>query len=148
MVGGLDRWDTTRQAVITEDRLLDAVRARLGPQVEVLRALPVEPQTTNNPYDDWARVGVPVTVFPRWLRCTACNRLFPVASGALKLDHNPHRIDRTRYTHPNCDRAAQAAARRPRPVRRRLRQRAPRRLPLGPLRPRRRPRLPESRSSE
>ena len=105
MVGGLDRWDTTRQAVITEDRLLDAVRARLGPQVDALRALPVEPQTTNNPYDDWARVGVPVTVFPRWLRCTACNRLFPVASGALKLDHNPYRIDRTRYTHPNCDKA-------------------------------------------
>ncbi|MGI8809951.1 MAG: DrmB family protein [Acidimicrobiales bacterium] len=105
MVGGLDRWDITRQAVVTEDRLLDAVRGRVGPQVEVLRALPAEPQTTNNPYDDWARVGVPVTVFPRWLRCTACNRLFPVSSGALKLDHNPYRIDWTRYTHPNCDRA-------------------------------------------
>lgn len=105
MIGGLDRWDTTRQAVITEDRLLDAVRTRLGPQVDALLALPVEPQTTNNPYDEWARIGLPVTVFPRWLRCTACNRLFPVASGALKLDHNPHRIDRTRYTHPNCDRA-------------------------------------------
>lgn len=105
IVGGLDRWDTTRQAVVTEDRLLDAVRARLGPQVEALRTLPVEPQTTNNPYDEWARIGVPVTVFPRWLRCTACNRLFPVASGALKLDHNPHRIDRARYTHPNCDKA-------------------------------------------
>lgn len=105
IVGGLDRWDTTRQAVITEDRLLDAVRARLGPQVEALRTLPVEAQTTNNPYDEWARIGVPVTVFPRWLRCTACNRLFPVASGALTLDHNPHRIDKTRYTHPNCDKA-------------------------------------------
>lgn len=105
MVGGLDRWDITRQAVVTEDRLLDAVRARVGPQVEVLRALPAEPQTTNNPYDDWARVGVPVTVFPRWLRCTACNRLFPLSSGALKLDHNPYRIDWTRYTHPNCDQA-------------------------------------------
>ena len=105
IVGGLDRWDTTRQAIVTEDRLLDAVRARLGPQVEILRTLPAEPETSNNPYDDWARVGIPVTVFPRWLRCTACNRLFPVASGALKLDHNPRRIDRTRYTHPNCDKA-------------------------------------------
>jgi hypothetical protein len=105
IVGGLDRWDTTRQEVVTEDRLLDAVRARLGAQVEALRTLPVEPQTTNNPYDEWARIGVPVTVFPRWLRCTACNRLFPVASGALTLEHNPHRIDRTRYSHPNCDRA-------------------------------------------
>lgn len=105
MIGGLDRWDVTRQAVVTEDRLLGAVRARLGPQVEVLRTLPVEPQTTNNPYDEWARIGVPVTIFPRWLRCSACNRLFPVASGALKLEHNPFRVDRARYTHPNCDRA-------------------------------------------
>lgn len=105
MVGGLDRWDTTRQEVITEDRLLDAVRTRLGAQVETLRALPAEPQTTDNPYDDWARVGVPVTVFPRWLRCTKCNRLFPVSSGALKLETNLYRPDRTRYSHPNCDKA-------------------------------------------
>jgi hypothetical protein len=105
MVGGLDRWDVTRQEVITEERLLAAVRFRRGPQVDQLLTLPAEPQTTNNPYDDWARVGIPVTLFPRWLRCTACNRLFPVASGALKLDHNPHRIDKTRYTHPNCDKA-------------------------------------------
>ena len=110
LVGGLDRWDTTRQEVITEDRLLDAVRTRLGPQVETLRALPVEAQTTNNPYDEWARVGVPVTVFPRWLRCTACNRLFPVASGALKLETNMYRPDRTRYTHPNCDKARKPPA--------------------------------------
>lgn len=105
MVGGLDRWDTTKQEIITEDRLLDAVRTLLGSQVEVLRALPVAPQTTDNPYDDWARVGLPVAVFPRWLRCTGCNRLFPVASGALKLEKNLWRPDRTRYTHPNCDRA-------------------------------------------
>jgi len=110
IVGGLDRWDTTRQAVVTEDRLLDAVRARLGHQVDVLRTLPVEPQTTTNPYDEWARIGVPVTVFPRWLRCTACNRLFPVASGALTLEHNPHRIDKTRYSHPNCDKARRPPA--------------------------------------
>lgn len=105
IVGGIDRWDTTHQEVITEDRLLAAVQARLGPQVETLRALPAMAQDTTNVYDEWARVGVPVTVFPRWLRCTKCNRLFPVTSGALKLDHNPHRIDRTRYSHPNCDQA-------------------------------------------
>jgi hypothetical protein len=104
MVGGIDRWDTSRQAIITEDRLLGALQARLGPQVEALRALPYEPET-QNPFDDWARVGLPVTVFPRWLRCTRCNRLFPVASGALKLEDNPYRPDRTRYTHTNCDKA-------------------------------------------
>jgi hypothetical protein len=109
LVGGLDRWDVTRQTVVTEQRLLAAVQARLGPQVAQLLALPAEPQTTNNPFDDWARVGLPVTVFPRWLCCTACNRLFPVASGALKLEHNPYRVDKTRYTHPNCDKARRPA---------------------------------------
>lgn len=104
MVGGLDRWDITRQDVVTEDRLLDAVRTLLGDQVEALRALPAEPETSN-PFDDWARVGLPVTIFPRWLRCTACNRLFPVASGALKLESNAYRPDRTRYSHTNCDKA-------------------------------------------
>jgi len=77
MLGGLDRWDVTRQAVVTEDRLLDAVRARLGPQVEALRTLPVQPQTTSNPCDEWARVGVPVTVFPAGCvaaRATGCSR--------------------------------------------------------------------------
>lgn len=44
LVSGLERWDITCQAVVTEDRLLGAVQARLGPQVEALRALPVEPQ--------------------------------------------------------------------------------------------------------
>lgn len=102
MVGGLDRWDVTRQAVVTEDRLLNAVRGRLGMQVETLRTMPYEPET-QNPYDDWARVGLPVSIFPRWLRCTACNRLFPVASGALKLEWNAYRPDRARYVHTNCD---------------------------------------------
>lgn len=107
VVGGLSRWDTSRQAVVTEDRLIHAVRSRLGNQVETLRSLPAEPQTAN-PFDDWARVGVPVTVFPRWLRCTSCYRIFPVASGALKLETNPYRPDKTCYVHSNCDKSRKA----------------------------------------
>jgi len=105
VVGGLDRWDATRQDVVTEDRLLEAVRGRVGRQVEVLRTLPVAAETSSNPYDEWARVGVPVTLFPRWMRCTFCNRMFPVGSGALRLDHNPHRVDQACYRHKNCDQA-------------------------------------------
>ena len=136
MVGGIDRWDNTRQEVITEDRLLDAVRARLGHQVDALRALPVEAETTDNPYDEWARVGVPVSIFPRWLRCTACDRLFPVASGALKLDTNMFRPD---PLYPlELRPRSQTAASRPRSFRRWLHQRTPGRLPLGALCPRRR----------
>ena len=124
MVGGLDRWDVTRQSVVTEERLLAAVQARLGPQVEQLLALPAEPQTTRNPYDDWARVGIPVSVFPRWLRCTACNRLFPVGSGALKLDHNPHQDRQDPLRPPELRQSPQTSRRGAGSVRRRLRERS------------------------
>ena len=67
VVAGLDRWDDTYQARITEERLLDAVRADLGPQVRELRRAPWL-EETRNPFDDWARVGVPVYPFPRWMR--------------------------------------------------------------------------------
>jgi hypothetical protein len=109
IVGGLDRWDVTKQREITEDRLLSAVRAALGDQVLALRGLPVAERTTPSPFDEWARIGVPVTVFPRWLRCTRCNRLFPVSSGALRLEESPYRPDRVRYTHPNCDKSRRPA---------------------------------------
>jgi hypothetical protein len=107
VVGGLSQWDISRLRVVTEDRLLQAVRNRLGIQVETLRNLPAEPQTSS-PFDDWARVGVPVTVFPRWMRCTRCYRIFPVESGALKLESNPYRPDKTCYVHSNCDKSRKA----------------------------------------
>ena len=44
-------------------------------------------------------------MFPRWLRCTRCNRLIPVSSGAFDLKENPYRVERTRYEHTHCDRA-------------------------------------------
>src|SRR4051812_36498188 len=77
IVNGLDRWDAAHQREVTEARLLAAVRGRLGTQVAALRTLPISENVTQSPFDEWARVGVPVTVFPRWLRCTKCNRLFP-----------------------------------------------------------------------
>src|SRR4051794_25235554 len=63
LVNGLDRWDRTHQQIVTEDRLLAAVRVALGDQVDELRTLPSMAQT-RNPFEEWARVGVPVTVFP------------------------------------------------------------------------------------
>lgn len=104
LVNGLDRWDRTHQQVVVEDRLLGNLRLMIGPQVEELRTPPSLPQT-RNPFEEWARVGVPVTVFPRWLRCTRCNRMFPISSGALKLESNPYRPDRARYVHQHCDKA-------------------------------------------
>jgi hypothetical protein len=101
VVAGLDRWDDTYQARITEERLLDAVRGELGPQVRELRRAPWL-EETRNPFDDWARVGVPVYPFPRWMRCPRCNLLTTVDSGLLELQKQPYRPDLTRYVHANC----------------------------------------------
>ncbi|WP_156725254.1 DUF1998 domain-containing protein [Streptomyces apocyni] len=102
MVLGLDRWELDRATVLTEDRLLAAVRRRLGQQVTTLRT-PPHMQETTDPFGDWARVGVPVGLFPRWLRCSReqCNQLSPASSGLFELEEQYFRPENTRYVH-NC----------------------------------------------
>jgi len=101
VVLGLDDWDSTHQQTLVEPRLLAAVRQMPGMEyVEALRTAPWL-EETRNPFDDWARVGVPVVPFPRWMRCTGCNLLMPIDSGLLDLKHEPYRPDRTRFVH-NC----------------------------------------------
>jgi hypothetical protein len=101
LVRGLDDWDFTQvlaDPVLSEDRLLAAVQRDLGPQVAALRRAPWrEPAETygqgNDPAD---RVGIPVLVFPQWLRCTHCNELAPLtATGGIWHfeNDNPYRPD-------------------------------------------------------
>ncbi len=99
VVSGLDDWNAQHQLTLVERRLLDAVRVL--PNMQHVAALRTPPwlEETRNPFDDWARVGVPVVPFPRWMRCTACNLLLPIDSGLLELKHEPYRPDRTRYVH-------------------------------------------------
>ncbi|MFY1653221.1 DrmB family protein [Solwaraspora sp. WMMB762] len=96
---GLDHWELARATVITEDRLLAAMRAKLGNQVQALRLPPHLPETSD-PYAEWARIGVPVALFPSWLRCsdTRCNRLAPAESGLFELI-STHLPDKVRYVH-------------------------------------------------
>ena len=75
LVRGLDAWSPEHQDTIEEPRLLAAVRWVLGQQVRALRHAPWDPQAKD---DGWTRVGVPVTPFPRWLRCPRCHRLGPI----------------------------------------------------------------------
>lgn len=101
VVAGLDDWDTLHQQPLVERRLLAAVQQLPNmAQVESLRTAPWL-EETRNPFDDWARVGVAVLPFPRWMRCTSCNLLIPIDSGLLELKHEPYRPDRTRFVH-NC----------------------------------------------
>jgi hypothetical protein len=105
LILGLDDWDTRYCAEIVEERLLGAIQRRLGPQVKRLNLPPLS-------YDDDSRdptavaVGVPVALFPRWLRCPLCDTLATIDSGIFKLVQDRWRPDRTRNVHETCQRSA------------------------------------------
>lgn len=107
VVMGLNFWDATHCLPIGEDRLLGAIRRILGPQVERLLGPPLRPGGDGpyNPFTPEARIGVPVSPFPRWLRCPLCGRMGEVGSGLFELKAAPYRPDRTRFVHANCGKA-------------------------------------------
>jgi hypothetical protein len=111
LVMGLNFWaaDDANARVLPEKRLVAAVRRRLGQQVEVLRSPPHLPEKPNDVFGDWARTGVPVTVFPTWLRCPACDRIAPVSSQIWELKQQPYRPEQSRYIHTNCQKAKRKA---------------------------------------
>ena len=81
---------------MTEPRLLEAVRQRLGNQVRDLR-LPPMPEHRSGLEDarsEEAQIGVPVATFPRWLCCTWCRKLASLGSGLFHLDSDEFRPDR------------------------------------------------------
>lgn len=116
IVRGLDAWDHDKSQLtdLTEPRLLRNVRAVLGRQVAALRPAPyLERAAGDKPTGDHARVGVPVTPFPRWMRCSRCSLLTAVqtdgTSGAfLFRNSNPYKPDEARFVHENCPQARQA----------------------------------------
>ena len=107
MVLGLDDWNRNDLLgkEIGEERLLSAVRQVLGTQVQRLCAPPSVPDNGGppSPFDENARVGVPVATFPRWVRCPYCQRLAPLGSGLFELKSDLFRPDKTRYVHSNCN---------------------------------------------
>src|SRR5947209_8210242 len=63
MVMGLDDWENPHPITVGEERLLQAVRTMLGPQVSRLLAPPEAPEQVGgpaNPFDENATIGVPV----------------------------------------------------------------------------------------
>ncbi len=106
MIMGLEDWNDSPQYTreIVEERLLAAVRQRLGPQVEKLLTPPI-PQESGyrlDPFSEAARVGVPVATFPRWMHCPRCQLLAPLSSGLFQLKSDPYHPERTRYVHEGC----------------------------------------------
>jgi len=112
IVGGLDQWEEARCTELTEERLLAAVRQFPGMrEVRRLRQPPWIAETMS-PFDEWTRVGVPVSPFPRWLRCPwgGCQYLGPIDDGQWAKDmSNPYRLDRHAYRHDNCRKKGRGA---------------------------------------
>ena len=78
VLAGTDDWKLDHTERILEPRLIGAVRSVPGcHRVAEFRTPPWQEETPN-PFDEWARIGVPVHPFPRWLRCTQCDLLAPV----------------------------------------------------------------------
>ncbi|VBT21709.1 Domain of uncharacterised function (DUF1998) [Burkholderia pseudomallei] len=104
---GLDDWDTTHSVLVSEERLLRAVRTQLGNQVEKLLLPPVEPDTASTDPLGAPKIGVPVAAFPQWFRCPWCELLAPLSSGLFELKTDPYRPDRARFVHANCNKPGQ-----------------------------------------
>ncbi len=101
IVRGLEAWGAGGMPVV-EPRLLSEVQHVLpGQGITSLRAAPTDPRADDDPYTS---VGVPVTTFPRWLRCPACYQLLPIdAVNQLELQHRwGRRPDLAKWVHVHC----------------------------------------------
>ena len=108
MVMGLDDWETAHATPIGEERLLRAVRAHAGSQVQRLLVPPIEPEASPSDPLGAPKIGVPVAAFPQWFRCPWCELLAPVGSNLFELKTDPYRPDRARYVHANCSKPGTA----------------------------------------
>lgn len=107
---GLDRWDEYRCPPVEEARLLGTVRRALGPQVSRLRVPPAIEEDHIDPFAPESRVGVPVRLFPRWLRCVRCGLLAEYDTGLFEIEEDRFHPDRTHFLHSGCTRGARSDA--------------------------------------
>ena len=109
MVMGIDEWpvDPGIAPRISEERLLRAVKSVLGDQVRSLIHPPAVPESAGmpDPFSEEERIGVPVVSFPRWMVCSACRILAPLANTVFERKDDYYHPERTRYVHKNCQRA-------------------------------------------
>ena len=100
MTMGLDCWRDCD--VIQEPRLLAHVKQMGLHKVASLR----QPKLNQQEQDDLRKPesykGVPVQIFPRWMRCTKCNLLVPYDIGLFKMRPNQFRPELTRIEHDGC----------------------------------------------
>ena len=108
VVRGIDFWASAEWNplstvnAIVEERLLKMVRNHLGPQIEQLVRPPIPDGGNDATRDIYESKGVPVSPFPRWLRCPRCELLGPVDYPVFELKTSARRVEETRYVHENC----------------------------------------------
>ena len=108
IVKGLEYWDYRDADVrdLTEPRLLQRVRQLVGPHVRYLRPPPFKDVGATGDTTEADCVGIPVTPFPRWMRCPRCDLLAGLSAEGdrpFRLDNrNRHRPDEARFVHPEC----------------------------------------------
>jgi hypothetical protein len=106
MIQGLEYWERyykllNNKELIVEPRLLKVVKKHLGPTVNELRHPPW--MQSDQGQADSERIGIPATLFPRWLRCTGCNLLAQASSGTFVYENtNRFRPDQAGYFHKEC----------------------------------------------
>lgn len=106
MPQGLDAWDLAYLRLggalqVSEPRLVEAVKAQIGRQVTELRRPPREEPGS----DGYSSMGVPATVFPRWMRCTGCDKLAPFegfGSDFTFVNTIKRRPDQAKFVHKGC----------------------------------------------
>lgn len=108
LVRGLDDWNYNAVPdwePIAEPRLLAATRKLLRQDsIKELRPAPWM-EGADEPNSPASKVGVPITPFPGWLRCTACDELAPIEGGVFGFENakarKPHEA---RFFHVTCPR--------------------------------------------
>ncbi|MFI0370827.1 DrmB family protein [Actinomadura sp. 1N219] len=106
LIKGLDDWShrgLPEALPIAEPRLLAAVQQSIGKSVQKLMPAPWMEGLDKDPNGPASKVGVPVTPFPSWFRCTACNELGALDSGIFGFENSkarkPHEA---RFFHDKC----------------------------------------------
>jgi hypothetical protein len=100
---GVDRWEDRFTTPIQEERLLKAVRQRLGHQVRNLCVPPAEPDQSQSGYGrSKSTIGLPLAPFPQFMVCQACRRLAPVDGSLFKFKEHRFYAHEDKYIHDNC----------------------------------------------
>lgn len=106
LVKGVDDWShqgLPEAMPIAEPRLLAAVQQSIGKSVQKLMPAPWKEGLDKDPAGPASRVGVPVTPFPSWFRCTACNELGGLDSGIFDFENSkPRKPHEARFFHAKC----------------------------------------------